>query len=114
MAMARSDETTPLLLDIDSTDTYDLKQLPDTLSVRVDRASDEKIQEKDLKIVAVFVVTFDTRHGVFRQGYKRLTRVNVCYTGNTIEWSCPKNVDLDGVEFKSMASGLHNVLKDFM
>ena len=31
-----------------------------------------------------------------------------------MEWSYPRNIDLDGVEFKSMASGLHHVLKDFM
>ena len=34
--------------------------------------------------------------------------------GNVIEWRYPDVVNLDGVEFKSMASGLHNVPKDFM
>ena len=38
----------------------------------------------------------------------------MCKTGNTIEWHYPKNIDLDGVEFKSLASGLHHIPKDFM
>ncbi len=36
------------------------------------------------------------------------------YPGNVVEWCYPEEVLLDGVEFKSMASGLHNVHKDFM
>ena len=36
------------------------------------------------------------------------------HSGNTLEWTCPKNMDLDGVEFKSLASGLHHVAKDFV
>lgn len=66
MAMARSDERTPLLLDVESVDSYDLRTLPDTLSpIKGDRT----FNEKDLKLVAVFVVTFDTKHGVFIQDY---------------------------------------------
>ncbi|XP_029909861.1 DENN domain-containing protein 11 [Myripristis murdjan] len=52
-------------------------------------------EEKD-QIVAVFVVTFDTR------------------SGNMIEWCLPHDVNLDGVEFKSMASGSHRIANDFI
>ncbi|XP_062317063.1 DENN domain-containing protein 11 [Osmerus eperlanus] len=52
-------------------------------------------EEKD-QIVAVFVVTFDTR------------------SGNMVEWCLPKDVDLEGVEFKSMASGSHRIANDFI
>ncbi|XP_030626181.1 protein LCHN-like [Chanos chanos] len=48
------------------------------------------------QIVAVFVVTFDTR------------------SGNMVEWCVPHDIDLDGVEFKSMASGSHRVSSDFI
>ncbi|XP_036376189.1 DENN domain-containing protein 11-like [Megalops cyprinoides] len=51
--------------------------------------------EKD-QIVAVFVVTFDTR------------------SGNLVEWCLPQDVDLEGVEFKSMASGSHRITSDFI
>lgn len=94
MAMARSDERTPLLLEIESVDSYDLKSVPDTFIPS--KADSVSINENDLKLVAVFVATFDTRHG------------------NTLEWTCPRNMDLDGVEFKSLASGLHHVAKDFV
>ena len=63
MAMARSDERTPLLLEVDSVDSYDLKSLPGAfVSDKVDRPP---VNEKELKLVAVFVSTFDTKHGVF-------------------------------------------------
>uniref|UniRef100_A0A673KHJ0 DENN domain-containing protein 11 n=1 Tax=Sinocyclocheilus rhinocerous TaxID=307959 RepID=A0A673KHJ0_9TELE len=52
-------------------------------------------EEKD-QIVAVFVVTFDTR------------------SGNMIEWCLPQDVNLEGVEFKSMASGSHRISSDFI
>uniref|UniRef100_A0AAX7V4C3 DENN domain-containing protein 11 n=1 Tax=Astatotilapia calliptera TaxID=8154 RepID=A0AAX7V4C3_ASTCA len=52
-------------------------------------------EEKD-QIVAVFVVTFDTR------------------SGNMIEWCLPHDINLDGVEFKSMASGSHRITSDFI
>ena len=62
MAMARSDERTPLLLEVESVDSYDLKSVPETfMPAKVDRAP----TEKDLKLVAVFVATFDTKHGLF-------------------------------------------------
>ena len=38
----------------------------------------------------------------------------MCLPGNLIEWKYPPEVNLEGVEFKSIASGLHNVAKDFM
>lgn len=47
-------------------------------------------------IVAVFVVTFDTRKG------------------NIIEWKHPETVQLTGVEFKALPSGSHKVFKDFV
>ncbi|XP_029102935.1 protein LCHN-like [Scleropages formosus] len=52
-------------------------------------------QERD-QIVAVFVVTFDTR------------------SGNIVEWCLPEDVNLEGVEFKSMASGSHRISNDFI
>uniref|UniRef100_A0A8C3RXD0 DENN domain-containing protein 11 n=1 Tax=Chelydra serpentina TaxID=8475 RepID=A0A8C3RXD0_CHESE len=48
------------------------------------------------QIVAVFVVTFDPR------------------SGNMVEWCLPQDIDLEGVEFKSMASGSHKVQSDFI
>ncbi|KAM9327581.1 DENN domain-containing protein 11-like [Pholidichthys leucotaenia] len=52
-------------------------------------------EEKD-QIVSVFVVTFNTR------------------SGNMLEWCLPKDMDLDGVEFKAIASGSHRVSTDFI
>ncbi|XP_042153973.1 DENN domain-containing protein 11-like [Oncorhynchus tshawytscha] len=54
-----------------------------------------KWEEKD-PIVAVFVVTFDTR------------------SGNMLEWCLPGDMNLEGVEFKAMASGSHRVSSDFI
>ncbi|XP_075867634.1 DENN domain-containing protein 11-like [Nelusetta ayraudi] len=54
-----------------------------------------KWEEKD-QIVSVFVVTFNTR------------------TGNMLEWCLPKDMDLEGVEFKAIASGSHRVTTDFI
>uniref|UniRef100_A0A1A8BRQ3 DENN domain-containing protein 11 n=1 Tax=Nothobranchius kadleci TaxID=1051664 RepID=A0A1A8BRQ3_NOTKA len=54
-----------------------------------------KWEEKD-QIVSVFVVTFNTR------------------TGNMLEWCLPKDIDLEGVEFKAIASGSHRVTTDFI
>ncbi|XP_048404608.1 DENN domain-containing protein 11 [Stegostoma tigrinum] len=53
-------------------------------------------QEEEEQVVAVFVVTFDTR------------------AGNIVEWCLPHEVDLEGVEFKSMASGSHRINSDFV
>lgn len=47
-------------------------------------------------IVAVFVVAFDTKKG------------------NIIEWSYPEDIQLDGIEFRAMASGFHTVNSDFI
>jgi len=69
MAMARSDETTPLLLDVESVDSYDLKPLSEAFSPV--RKAERSRNEKDLKLVAVFVATFDTRHGVFQPRYNQ-------------------------------------------
>ncbi|XP_069556195.1 DENN domain-containing protein 11-like [Brachyistius frenatus] len=54
-----------------------------------------KWEEQD-QIVSVFVVTFNTR------------------SGNMLEWCLPKDMDLDGVEFKAIASGSHRVTTDFI
>ncbi|KAM5190113.1 DENN domain-containing protein 11 isoform 2-T2 [Callospermophilus lateralis] len=48
------------------------------------------------QVVAVFVVTFDPR------------------SGNMVEWCLPQDIDLEGVEFKSMASGSHKIQSDFI
>ncbi|XP_038609193.1 DENN domain-containing protein 11 isoform X2 [Tachyglossus aculeatus] len=60
-----------------------------------DRGDQEDEEEED-HIVAVFVVTFDPR------------------TGNMVEWCLPQDIDLEGVEFKSMASGSHKIQSDFI
>ncbi|XP_061677394.1 DENN domain-containing protein 11 [Syngnathoides biaculeatus] len=52
-------------------------------------------EEKD-HIVAVFVVTFNSR------------------SGNMVEWCLPHDINLDGVEFKAMASGSHRITNDFI
>uniref|UniRef100_A0A8C5R9J6 DENN domain-containing protein 11 n=1 Tax=Laticauda laticaudata TaxID=8630 RepID=A0A8C5R9J6_LATLA len=56
----------------------------------------EPAQVEEDQIVAVFVVTFDPR------------------TGNMVEWCLPQDIDLEGVEFKSMASGSHKIQSDFI
>eukprot|EP00002_Diphylleia_rotans_P019885 TRINITY_DN3844_c0_g1_i3.p1 TRINITY_DN3844_c0_g1~~TRINITY_DN3844_c0_g1_i3.p1 ORF type:complete len:326 (-),score=42.42 TRINITY_DN3844_c0_g1_i3:656-1633(-) len=48
------------------------------------------------QMFAIFIVKFDT-HG-----------------GNMIEWQSPADIDLSGIEFKAMPSGLHRVEKDFV
>ncbi|XP_070574662.1 DENN domain-containing protein 11-like [Ptychodera flava] len=53
------------------------------------------LTEQD-QIVAIFVVAFDTR------------------SGNIIEWCLPEEIDLEGVEFKAMASGSHKIDSDFI
>ena len=35
-------------------------------------------------------------------------------SGNIVEWCQPDDINLEGVEFKAMASGAHTVLTDFM
>ncbi|ELT95107.1 hypothetical protein CAPTEDRAFT_176151 [Capitella teleta] len=47
-------------------------------------------------IVAIFVIAFDTK------------------AGNLVEWCLPEDADLDGVEFKAMASGSHTLQRDFV
>ena len=34
--------------------------------------------------------------------------------GNVVEWRHPEQVNLEGIEFKCIASGSHNIPKDFM
>ncbi|XP_029472008.1 protein LCHN isoform X2 [Rhinatrema bivittatum] len=69
---------------------------PPVLGHAVGRLWQRDVQDEDEEIVAVFVVTFDPR------------------TGNLVEWSMPQDIDLEGVEFKSMASGSHRVQSDFI
>lgn len=38
----------------------------------------------------------------------------VCVAGNMVEFCLPHDINLDGVEFKSMASGSHRITNDFM
>jgi len=40
--------------------------------------------------------------------------LNDCLSGNVIEWRMPEDVDLEGVEFKAMASGSHTLKTDFV
>nr|XP_033813904.1 DENN domain-containing protein 11 isoform X5 [Geotrypetes seraphini] len=67
-----------------------------TLEQQQQQQQQEEEEEEEDQIVAVFVVTFDPR------------------TGNLMEWCLPRDIDLEGVEFKSMASGSHRVQSDFM
>eukprot|EP01135_Chromosphaera_perkinsii_P004219 Nk52_evm8s272 gene=Nk52_evmTU8s272 len=61
-----------------------------------DRQEQQRLKEEEnAAVCAVFVVSFDTRKG------------------NTLEW-CVGDVDLTGVEFKSMTSGSHLVDRDFV
>ena len=34
--------------------------------------------------------------------------------GNVVEWYMPDDMELDGVEFKAMASGSHTLTNDFV
>ncbi|OCT55308.1 hypothetical protein XELAEV_18003064mg [Xenopus laevis] len=43
-----------------------------------------------------------------------LTSCSFVPPGNIVEWCRPHDIDLEGVEFKSMASGSHRVQSDFM
>lgn len=66
-------------------------------------------------IVAVFVVAFDTKKG--KESYIKYDSLEVLIfttSGNIVEWKYPSEVVLEGIEFKSMASGLHKIQKDFM
>ena len=36
------------------------------------------------------------------------------HAGNVVEWCYPPEVNTEGVEFKSLASGLHHITKDVM
>jgi len=65
MAIARSDERTPLLVDVESLDSYDLKPFS-VLSPELSgnkKLTDQDESKEEFKLVAVFVVTFDTKHG---------------------------------------------------
>ncbi|XP_050398253.1 DENN domain-containing protein 11 [Patella vulgata] len=70
------------------------KTLSETISIS-GSTSVTTLTELD-NIVAVFVVAFDIR------------------SGNVIEWCIPEDTELDGVEFKAMASGSHTLDRDFV
>ncbi len=36
------------------------------------------------------------------------------FAGNVVEWRLPEDIDLDGIEFKAMASGSHKLRNDFV
>ncbi|XP_056133162.1 DENN domain-containing protein 11-like [Lampris incognitus] len=74
-------------------DVADADQHPSDAGPGEDRMV--KWEEKD-QIVSVFVVTFNTR------------------SGNMLEWCLPRDMDLEGVEFKAIASGSHRVTTDFI
>uniref|UniRef100_UPI00398EB2B3 DENN domain-containing protein 11 isoform X3 n=1 Tax=Pristiophorus japonicus TaxID=55135 RepID=UPI00398EB2B3 len=65
-------------------------------AAEVAQGGQQQQEEDEEQVVAVFVVTFDTR------------------AGNIVEWCLPQEVDLEGVEFKSMASGSHRINSDFV
>ncbi|XP_034019223.1 DENN domain-containing protein 11-like isoform X2 [Thalassophryne amazonica] len=75
----------------------DQEQRPSDAAPRDEPLEDRMVkwEEKD-QIVSVFVVTFNTR------------------SGNMLEWCLPKDMDLEGVEFKAIASGSHRVSTDFI
>lgn len=77
-------------------------------------------------LAAVYVVTFDVRKGEW--GAARWARAgagetaNHCLTpidpdsltGNIVQWKYPEDVEVPGVEFKSMPSGSHAIENDFV
>ncbi|XP_048123503.1 DENN domain-containing protein 11-like isoform X2 [Alosa alosa] len=60
------------------------------------RNQDVEWRRQQDQVLAVFVVTFHTR------------------SGNMLEWCLPQDLNLDGVEFKSMSSGSHRIASDFV
>lgn len=40
--------------------------------------------------------------------------IDSTFAGNIIEWSRPTDMDLNGVEFKALVSGCHNLMRDFV
>ncbi|XP_054715749.1 DENN domain-containing protein 11-like [Uloborus diversus] len=54
------------------------------------------IAQQSSDIVCIFTVAFDTR------------------AGNIIEWFLPRDCNVDGIEFRAMASGSHRVQTDFI
>lgn len=43
-----------------------------------------------------------------------LSVTDAVLSGNMLEWCLPRDMDLEGVEFKAIASGSHRVTTDFM
>ncbi|XP_033123746.1 DENN domain-containing protein 11-like [Anneissia japonica] len=110
-------EKTPLLVDFDDHNSAEVRQPKsqfknggaDFIKRLAQQDGDGKIDsngasvsdvrdftEGSANIVAIFVVAFDTR------------------SGNVVEWSIPEDIDLEGVEFKAMASGSHTINSDFI
>eukprot|EP00057_Strongylocentrotus_purpuratus_P031656 XP_785244.2 PREDICTED: protein LCHN [Strongylocentrotus purpuratus] len=102
MATPSSDKS-PLLVNIeeDSVEVLSPNAQARHSSARSDVSEGRKDTENDRvpepdDVIAIFVVAFDTR------------------SGNIVEWSQPDDINVDGVEFKAMASGSHTVLTDFI
>nr|CAG8439993.1 9417_t:CDS:10 [Entrophospora candida] len=95
----------PLLIDIVS-DSQEQEIKQSITNITEENASTSKNLNKSTvpsfydegysNVVAVFVVRFDTRKG------------------NIIEWQYPQDVDLNGIEFQAIPSGLHAVSQDIM
>ncbi|XP_025785141.1 protein LCHN [Puma concolor] len=54
---------------------------------------------------------------ILQGGAVELIHKNLAVTvrrGNMVEWCLPQDIDLEGVEFKSMASGSHKIQSDFI
>lgn len=52
-------------------------------------------------------------YGLRSLGY-HTTLTSLAIAGNMLEWCLPQDFNLDGVEFKSMASGSHRIASDFV
>ncbi|KAG8138293.1 putative Protein LCHN-like protein [Naja naja] len=81
----------------------------------------EPAQVEEDQIVAVFVVTFDPRTGLGQVATGEKVgmepwekKVEKHCSSNMVEWCLPQDIDLEGVEFKSMASGSHKIQSDFI
>uniref|UniRef100_T1IHJ7 DENN domain-containing protein 11 n=1 Tax=Strigamia maritima TaxID=126957 RepID=T1IHJ7_STRMM len=99
--MSSKDDRTPLLLDVDDTQgdycTNENAQAKKVSGRTPESTCLSSLSEPiDRYIICVFVVAFDTR------------------AGNLVEWCMPDDCDLDGIEFKAMASGCHKVQSDFI
>lgn len=94
--MASQSDGTTLFSDISVIDADDDESRTEVAADADHLRIDSDAAPDRLHILAIFVVTFDTR------------------SGNMIEWCLPPNIDLEGVEFKSLPSGSHKLRNDFV